>query len=79
MEIHIDSPDGMVISETPLMQTKDKWVISQIGIPVVNGMHDLYFTYYNPQLKKPEDNGVLFDWFYFTEEFPGKAEPGYAE
>jgi len=78
-KIHIDSPDGLVIAETPLIQTKDKWVISQIRIPVVNGMHDLYFTYNNPRLKKPEDNGVLFDWFYFTEEFPGKDKPGYAE
>ncbi len=30
-------------------------------------------------MKKPEDNGVLFDWFYFTEELPGKDKPGYAE
>ena len=43
------------------------------------GIHDLYFTYTNKNLKKPEDNGALFDWFYFTEELPGKDKPGYAE
>src|SRR5450432_2512021 len=43
------------------------------------GIHDLYFTYSNPHLKKPEDNGAMFDWFYFTEELPGKDKPGYAE
>ena len=30
-------------------------------------------------LKKPEDNGVQFDWFYFTEELPGKDKQGYEE
>jgi len=39
--------------------------------------HALYFTYENPNLKKQDDNGIMFDWFYFTEEFPGKGEPGY--
>jgi hypothetical protein len=42
-------------------------------------IHDLYFTYTNKNLKKPEDNGALFDWFYFTEELPGKDKPGYGE
>ncbi|HEY2348991.1 MAG TPA: DUF1553 domain-containing protein [Puia sp.] len=45
----------------------------------LNGIHDLYFTYTNLKLKKPEDNGALFDWFYFTEELPGKDKPGYNE
>jgi hypothetical protein len=44
-----------------------------------SGIHDLYFSYTNPNLKKPEDNGALFDWFYFTEELPGRDKPGYAE
>ncbi len=78
-KIHIDSPKGMQIAEIPLKEKKDKWVIKQTKIPVVNGIHDLYFTYSNPHLKKPEDNGVIFDWFYFTEELPGRNKPGYAE
>ncbi|HTE07977.1 MAG TPA: DUF1553 domain-containing protein, partial [Flavitalea sp.] len=45
----------------------------------LTGTHDLYFTYTNPNLKKPEDNGAMFDWFYFTEELPGRDKPGYAE
>ena len=42
-------------------------------------MHDLYFTYTNNNLKKPEDNGAVFDWFYFTEELTGKDKQGYRE
>ena len=37
------------------------------------------FTYTNPNLKKPDDSGVLFDWFYFTHELEGKDKPGYAD
>ena len=90
-QIHLDSPNGPTIATVPLQKTKG-WVITQIKIPTSevnhqlptanrqpNGIHDLYFTYTNPNLKKPEDNGVLFDWFYFTEELPGKDKPGYAE
>ncbi|MEJ0081491.1 MAG: DUF1549 domain-containing protein [Puia sp.] len=68
------------------------WMIRQVRIPTnipstvnrqpssnLTGIHDLYFTYTNKNLKKPEDNGALFDWFYFTEELPGKDKPGYAE
>jgi hypothetical protein len=101
-QIHMDSPNGILIATVPLKKTKD-WTISQIKIstqrpPSLNhrqgeavngqrstvngqptGIHDLYFTYTNPQLKKPEDNGALFDWFYFTEELPGKDKPGYSE
>ena len=77
-KIFIDSAEGIQIAQIPLSPTKDNWTIGQVAIPLVNGMHDLYFTYGNPYLKKPEDNGVLFDWFYFTEDFPGKEKAGYA-
>jgi hypothetical protein len=78
-KIHIDSPAGDVIATIPLPKKKDDWVITQTKITGNKGLHDLYFTYSNPNLKKPEDNGVIFDWFYFTEEFPGKEKPGYSE
>lgn len=74
--IHLDNPDGQVLKSTPIQPTKD-WEIVGMDIPSVSGVHDLYFTYYNPNLKKPADNGMQFDWFYFTEPFPGKNKPGY--
>lgn len=78
-KIYLDSPKGTMIAEIPLTQKKEKWLISQTKIPFVSGIHDLYFTYSNTQLKKPEDNGVIFDWFYFTNELPGKGKPGYTQ
>ena len=41
------------------------------------GYHDLYFTYQNPNLKTPEETGVLFEWFCFKDAFPGKGLTGY--
>jgi len=26
-----------------------------------------------------EDNGIMFDWFYFSEDYPGHDQPGFAE
>jgi hypothetical protein len=74
--IHLDRPDGQVLKTIMVQPTKD-WAITGFDIPSVGGVHDLYFTYSNPNLKKPEDNGVQFDWFYFTESFPGNNKPGY--
>lgn len=76
--IHLDKPDGQVLKIIPVAKTKG-WQITSVGFPVVNGVHDLYFTYNNPNLKKPNDNGMLFDWFYFTHPIEGKEEKGYAE
>jgi hypothetical protein len=51
----------------------------EVAIPANSGVHDLYFTYTNPKLKKPEENGIIFDWFRFTEQFPGSGKKGYEE
>ncbi len=78
-QIHIDNPAGAVIATVPLPVTKNGWAITQTNIAANNGMHNLFFTYTNNNLKKPEDNGAVFDWFYFTENLPGKDKQGYAE
>ena len=75
--IHLDTPDGPVLTKVIHGNTKGNWMIALTGITPTGGEHDLYFTYENPYLKKQDDNGMMFDWFYFTEEFPGKGKPGY--
>jgi len=75
--IHLDKPDGPVLKTIAVQKTKD-WTNASFDFSPVSGVHDLYFTYSNPNLKKPYDNGMLFDWFYFTQSFPGKGKPGYA-
>lgn len=76
-KIHLDRPDGQVLKTIVLQSDKRwKWNIEEIEIPIVKGVHDLYLSYSNRNLKKPEDNGVQFDWFHFTGAFPesDKAE-----
>jgi Protein of unknown function (DUF1553)/Protein of unknown function (DUF1549)/Planctomycete cytochrome C len=80
-QIHKDSPAGKVIATIPIIKPKkdEGWIITKSAISPSSGMHDLYFTYSNHNLKNPEDNGVIFDWFYFTEELPGFGKEGYSE
>jgi len=75
-KIHIDSPTGDVIAAIPLPQTKG-FQMTEASLKAVNGKHDLYFTYTNNNLKKVDDSGVIFEWFAFAEDFPGKRNPGY--
>ncbi|HVX26974.1 MAG TPA: DUF1553 domain-containing protein, partial [Parafilimonas sp.] len=80
--IHLDAPNGESIATIPIQQTKN-WTIRcqtlQKCQTPITGYHDLFFTYENPNLKKPDASGVLFDWFYFTHELDGKDKPGYAD
>ncbi len=75
LTIHPDHPDAKPIATIPLNQTKDGWNLIKVKIqnPISN-KHDLYFRFNSPLLKKPEDNGVVFDWFAFTPEFPKVAD-----
>lgn len=75
-KIHLDKPDGEPIAVISLPYNKGMELMTAPLKPV-SGKHDLYFTYENPNLKNPEETGVMFDWFWFNEGFPGKDKPGY--
>jgi len=75
-KINLDSPDGPVLKTNSINVTKG-WSIAEFDFPLSTGVHDLYLTYSNPNLKKPDDSGIMFDWFHFTEQFPGKDKPEY--
>src|SRR5207302_722211 len=72
--IHLDRPDGPILKIIyPDTTNKAKgWEIAEVDLPPSGGVHDLYFTYTNAGLKKPDDSGMMFDWFYFTQQFPGR-------
>jgi hypothetical protein len=76
--IHLDKPNGPVLTTIPVAKTQG-WKITSVDFPVATGVHDLYFTYTNPNLKKPDDNGMQFDWFYFTHPLQGKGKEGFAD
>ncbi|MEP7111360.1 MAG: DUF1553 domain-containing protein [Ferruginibacter sp.] len=76
-KIHLDGPDGTVIATVTLPLALSGWTIKQTKISPANGIHDLFFTYINNNLLKPEATGAMFDWFYFTQDLPGKDKQGY--
>jgi hypothetical protein len=78
-QIHVDNVNGELIAIIPLNKTKDGWKVAETDLKSINGVHNLIFTYTNPNLKKPIDNGAVLDWLYFTEQFPGKNKAGYVE
>ncbi|MEO6721327.1 MAG: DUF1553 domain-containing protein [Ferruginibacter sp.] len=75
--IHLDKADGPVLTAINVADSKGSWKIAYADIPPTQGHHDLYFTYSNAKLKTIEETGIQFDWFYFTDPFPGKEKPGY--
>lgn len=76
-EIRIDKATGPVIGKLQVPATKNGWNLGTMPILATKGVHDLYFQYQNPGLATPEESGMQFDWFYPTNQFPGKGMPGY--
>lgn len=67
--MHLDGVNGPVIGRVRADTTRG-WKIAKVDLPVAKGVHDIYITYENPRLKKPEESGLQFDWFYFSRRLP---------
>ncbi len=75
----LDSEQGPEIGRFSPSNTKGKWILGETPFRGADGKHDIYLTYDSPVLKDPLGDGIMFDYFYFTNEFPGKGKPGYDE
>ncbi len=75
--IYLDSLGGKLLKAVPLQNTKGSWKVAVSNIPETDGKRVLYFKYHNPGIKSPDENGVVFEWFQFGENFPGKEKPGF--
>lgn len=73
--IRLDSLNGPVLSRVNL--SKSNWEFATLDFQAVEGKHDLYFTYENPGVRDEKTAGLSFDWFAFTQPFPGKGKAGY--
>ncbi len=77
LQLRRDSPDGPLITSINIKQSAD-WRIESVDLPMQTGIHDVYLVYDNPSLSRnTEDFVVVFDWFGFTQQFPGKGIEGY--
>jgi len=75
LKIHVDSLRGPLLTSF-IVPKANYWAVHEVPLNSFNGRHDLYFTYSSNGLKK-EQNGMHFDWLYFTNPFPGMDKPGY--
>lgn len=76
--IRVGSPDGPILASTVVKPVKDGApLITQIPIRSFTGKYNLYFELSCPLLTEPDETALRFDWFYFTEDFPGMEKPGY--
>lgn len=73
--IRLDSLNGPVLKQINVTDTDRKWVIDALSFDQTEGIRDIYLSYQNPNLKNPEANGLMFDWFYFTDGFPQTNDP----
>jgi hypothetical protein len=64
--------DGPVIAQLAINKKTEGWTNTSIALTDNVGTHDLYFSYTNPTLKDPQQNGITFDWLFFTENFPNE-------
>lgn len=77
LKLHIDSAAGPVIA-TINIQGKDQWRKESVDLVKQDGVHDVFLTYSNSSIPKgSEDVLVVFDWFSFMQQLPGKGLPGY--
>ena len=77
--VFLDRPDGPVLFSTAIKNTKGKREIVPVDFQSIDGTHDLWFHYENPNLKNPDDAGMSFDWFHFAEPFPDKDQKAEAD
>ncbi len=77
--IYLDKPNGKKLIATVLPNTKWKDEFFELSLEETQGIHDLYFNYYNPNLKDPDRMTFQVDWFHFTSPFPGKGDPQFAD
>jgi hypothetical protein len=77
LQLRSDASNGPLLASIPLTNTSGKWKILQINLPALAGNHDCYLQYNNTTTRDPLETGIQFDWFLFTDPFPGKGLPGY--
>lgn len=78
MQLRIDRVDGPLLASWDVASDPKKPIVA-IDFKIQQGFHDVYLIYSNPSVQNTDETVIVFDWFYFGEQFPGAGKPGYAE
>lgn len=75
LSFHLDSLQGPLLAtfKVPL-DAPHKF--ADLRLPAVEGKHDIFLYYENPGLTNFTDNGISFDWFYFSKNWEEDRLPG---
>lgn len=79
LTIRLDRRDGEILKSVALKNTSSEWALAELDFGEVTGTHNLYFGFEHPEPFDPNRSGVYLDWFYFTNQFPGKGADGYEQ
>jgi hypothetical protein len=66
--IYADSLKGKLLQKVSLVDCKGKWKVVMVPLPVLDGKHDLWFSFQCPTEK--DKLPLLFDWLAFAPGFP---------
>ncbi|RYG21879.1 MAG: DUF1549 domain-containing protein [Chitinophagaceae bacterium] len=70
ISLHLDSPNGPLLKSWKLDTASNTQTV-YVDYKKQSGIHDIFIRYHNPTVKDPMEYTVHFDWFYFTQQFPG--------
>jgi hypothetical protein len=79
LEIYVDSLNTKPYKVIPVWSTVKGWDFATVSIDPIPGKHNLYFKYVNSSISPKHENGILMEWFRFSQPFPGKGKPGYTD
>jgi hypothetical protein len=65
-----------LLGRIAVKETRGRWAEAKLNFAPIAGKYNLYITYSSNQLKMPEETGMQFDWFFFTNPFPAKPFTG---
>ena len=79
LEIHADAPNGRLLTRHVISKEVQNVGFRKVLAPVqvTEGVHDLYFVFYNPAFKNPQDYVVSVEWLLLLPDFPGTGTPGF--
>jgi hypothetical protein len=78
MKMNLDSVNGKQVATWKVKDDKN-YQNDAIDFLLQTGVHDVYLSYQNPQVKDKQKFVVFFDWFRFGKNLFDKASPSSAE
>jgi hypothetical protein len=82
LEIRKDKPNGEVLASYQIKKGASVWNrndYQKVFVPIksAEGIHTLYFSFFNPTYKNPEDYVVSIEWLLFLPDLPGQNKTGF--